>query len=426
MNTVSDVNDDLLQKFLMGKEAGIIHRIVEDNTGNGRTITLNEKRYLFFGNCSYLGMDQNELVKYQSIEATLKYGTSFSSSRTYVSLKFLNEAEERLAEVFGHPALISQTTWLGHIALIPMLATRGDAIVLDHQVHTSVQSAVQIARANGVHVEMVRHNRMDLLEEKIITLSRQYKKVWYMADGIYSMFGDSSPLKELTALLNKYEQFYLYLDDAHGMSWVGKNGRGFVLNEMKYHSKMCLATSLSKGFGSTAAALVFHDEKMKDLVKLTGAPYIFSNPPSPGVIGAIVGSASVHLSDEIYTRQQYLEQLMRHFVTTCRELELPLINEELTPVFYIATGLVNKNSIIVDVIRKIMEQGYFVNTCSYPSVSLKNEGIRITLTTHLTKQDITGLLTTIAGILKGYDLKKEAIISAFLPKAASIAELVYE
>ena len=44
-----------------------------------------------------------------------------------------------------------------------------------------------------------------------------------MADGIYSMYGDYAPIKELKALSIKYPQLHLYIDDVHGMSWIGKN-----------------------------------------------------------------------------------------------------------------------------------------------------------------------------------------------------------
>jgi 7-keto-8-aminopelargonate synthetase-like enzyme len=411
MNEVTAQKESFLQKFLYGKELGIIHSVADDGATNGRQVTINGKAHTFFGSCSYLGIESDERVKYQSVEATLKYGTSFSSSRTYISLNYLQQAEEKLQQIFGQPALIAQTTWLGHIALIPLLATRGDVIIMDHQVHTSVQSAVQIARANGVQVEMVRHNRMDLLEEKIDVLRKKYHKIWYMSDGIYSIYGDGAPLKELVALLNKYEQFYLYVDDAHGMSWAGTHGRGYVLDQIAYHPKMCLATSLAKGFGTTAAALVFSSEEMKEVVKISGSPFIFSNPPAPGILGAIMGSADIHLSDEIYERQRQLRQLMEHFIHTAHQLNLPLAKEDMTPVFYI--GVTGKNSVVSEVVREIMDEGYFVNPCSYPSVPLKNEGIRIALTTHLTKEDISGLLKTIAAILNKHGISKEMVMPAF-------------
>jgi len=62
--------------------------------------------------------------------------------------------------------------------------------------------------------------------------------------GIYSMFGDLAPVDEIYRMLDTYPQFHFYVDDAHGMSIHGKNGRGSVLNNRRFHPKMVLGTSL--------------------------------------------------------------------------------------------------------------------------------------------------------------------------------------
>jgi 7-keto-8-aminopelargonate synthetase-like enzyme len=78
-------------------------------------------------------------------------------------------------------------------------------------------------KSRGVHVEMIRHNRMDMLEDRIKALRQKYPRIWYMADGIYSMYGDASPVNDVYELMDKYPELYYYVDDAHGMSCYGKN-----------------------------------------------------------------------------------------------------------------------------------------------------------------------------------------------------------
>jgi 7-keto-8-aminopelargonate synthetase-like enzyme len=403
-----------MEKMLQGKALNTIHNIAQDEKVNGATVKVNGTSLHFFGNCSYLGIESDERVKYKSIEAILQYGTFFSSSRTYISLQYLQEVEQKLEQLFEQPVLIAQTTGLAHIAWIPLLATKGDVIILDHQVHRSVQNAVQMVKASGVQVEQLRHNRIDMLEDKIVELSKHYNKVWYMADSVYSMYGDVAPLAKLEHLLDQYDQFYMYIDDAHGMSWTGKNGKGYALSQIAYHPKMCLATSLVKGFGGNGAALVFPNEKMKEQVKLFGSPFIFSGAPPPAALGAIHGATAIHLSDEIYEKQNKLNVLMTHFIDTCHQFHLPLVREDITPVFYIGIG--DNNNAAFHIVNDLKQAGYFVNISSFPSVPLKNEGIRITLTIHLTKEVITGLLATIAELLERYGLTSERILPAFQTK----------
>ena len=63
-------------------------------------------------------------------------------------------------------------------------------------------------------------------------------------------------MKEIVELLNRYPNFYLYADDAHGMSIAGKNGSGVILNQVDFHPKMILATSLCKAYGAGGLSLI--------------------------------------------------------------------------------------------------------------------------------------------------------------------------
>src|SRR5690606_37244555 len=109
---------------------------------------------------------------------------------------------------------------------------------LDHQVHASVQMGATHARAAGARVELIRHGDLARLEELVAELSKTRRHVWHMVDGVYSMFGDLPNAEFLQGLLDRYEQFHLYVDDAHGMSIDGKHGRGVHLARMPHHPRM--------------------------------------------------------------------------------------------------------------------------------------------------------------------------------------------
>ena len=76
-----------------------------------------------------------------------------------------------------------------------------------------------------------------MLERKIQQVRDKYTKIWYMIDGVYSMYGDVAPLDELNELAKKYPNLHFYVDDAHGMSWAGKNGAGCVFEKFKTNNK---------------------------------------------------------------------------------------------------------------------------------------------------------------------------------------------
>src|ERR1700722_13790609 len=233
--------DTVDEIITFGKKKDVLHLSTGNFKLNGNKIFLKgeiNKEVINFGSCSYLGLEFDHRLRQGAKDAIDCYGTQFSTSRTYISARYYTELEGLLNKIFDAYTVVTPTTTLGHIGAIPLFVGSNDAVILDHQVHHSVQTAVNLIKAKGTHIELVRHNRMDLLEERIKLLRQSYNKVWYFADGVYSMFGDSTPVDMLHSLLSKYPEFNCYVDDAHGMSCFGKNGRGFVLGQKPIHERM--------------------------------------------------------------------------------------------------------------------------------------------------------------------------------------------
>ncbi len=379
---------------VLGDEANqhIMHLTTGGTPISGRLINLHQKDVINFGSCSYLGLETDPRLINGIIEKAQMFGAQFSSSRAYVSIHPYEELEFLLSSIFQNETIVTPTTTLGHIAAIPVLVNKEDAIILDHQVHASVQMAVQLVKAKGVFTCMIRHNRLDMLVEQIKKLKQKYKHIWYMADGVYSMYGDAAPMEALTKLADEFEQFYLYVDDAHGMSWAGKNGSGYALNQVKQHPKMILATSLVKGFASGGAALVFPNPKWAKRVMTCGGTLIFSGPVQPPMLGAAIASAKIHLSDEIIEKQKNLREKILFTNQLIKESGLPFISESETPIFFIATGL---PKVVYNLVERLLRDGFYTNTAAFPAVPIRKGGVRFTVTAHITKEDIRQLIACI-------------------------------
>ncbi len=307
-----------------------------------------------------------------------------------------------------------------------MFIGSNDAVILDHQVHHSVQTAVNLIKSKGIHTELVRHNRMDLLEERIKLLRQTYKKIWYMADGIYSMFGDATPIDKVYDLLEKYPEFHFYVDDAHGMSCFGKNGSGYVLGKKPIHEKMIVAVSFAKAFATGGGALVFPNEEMARRFRTCGGPMIFSGPMQPSQLGAAIASAKIHLSDEINLMQEQLHASIRYANSMIKKYELPLISESDSPVFFIGVSL---PKIGYKMITRMINDGFFLNLGIFSAVPMKNTGVRFTITRNHSFREIERMVQALAKNLKEVLIEEnftvEQIYKAFklTPKATTIVEL---
>ncbi len=378
-----------------GIEKKILHLYTSNKPFNGTKIVLNDNDVLNFGSCSYLGLEFDSRIKEGAIDAIKKYGTQFSESRAYASLGLYKKLETLLEKVFNAYCVITPTTTLGHIANIPVLVEDSDAVIMDQQVHNSVQTAVQIVKARGVHIELVRHNRMDLLETRIKELRSKHKKIWYMADGIYSMFGDSSPVDEIYSLMDLYPELHYYVDDAHGMSIHGKYGRGYVLSNHEIHPKMALATSLNKAFATGGGVLVYGDKELARKVGTVGGPLLSSGPMQPSALGAAIISARIHLSNEIIEMQEQLKGNIQFTIRMLAKYKLPVISRAGAAIFFVGVSLPKLGH---NIVKRMLDAGYYVNLGVFPTVPMKQTGIRFTITRLHSFSEIESMIAKLAEV----------------------------
>jgi 7-keto-8-aminopelargonate synthetase-like enzyme len=372
---------------------GLLMRTPDDLPLDGRTLSLQGRSTLNFGSCSYLGLEFDPRIRDAVCAAATRYGTQFSSSRAYMSAPLYPELEGSLERIFGGHVLVVPSTSMGHIAALPVLIGSHDAVVLDQQVHHSVQSAVNQLRPQGTTVELIRHNRLDQLEETIERLAPRHRSIWYLADGVYSMFADLAPFAGLAELLDRHEQLHLYIDDSHGAGWSGVHGRGPTLQAIGQHERMVIAASLNKSFAAAGAALIFPDAELKRRVRTLGGPMLFSGPVQPPMLGAALASAQIHLSPELEQRHAALRERISLCTDLLQEFCLPLACAELTPIRYLTLGLPR---VAQDVAARLLDDGFYVNLAMFPAVPMKQAGVRFTLTLHQDPRDIRALVEALA------------------------------
>ncbi len=372
--------------FTDAKDKGIMHLVSDITEVSDGKIPAFGRGLLNFGTCGYLGLELDQRLKDGAGDFAQRYGTQLSLSRGFLSSGINEQLEDYLSLMFdGQPVITYSSTSSAHISIIPTLVQHDDAVILDQQVHMSVQTATQLLRQKGVPIEMIRHSNMEMLERQIEVLSKKNKKIWYMIDGVYSMYGDLAPMDSILQLLDKYEQLHIYVDDAHGMGWYGKNGTGYIHHKAPKHPKIILLTTLGKGFGVTGGVAVFPDAETRRKVRVFGGPLVYSHPLAPPIIGAAIASAKIHLSNEIYTFQDQLHENIAYCNELLSKTDLTVISDPLTPIRLLAMG---HPKVTGNMVKRLMNDGFFVSPALFPAVSMKNSGVRIALTRHVNKSNI--------------------------------------
>ena len=382
--------DTIGDYILNAKKEQLVHLYAEGTFFDGRHIQINGKKLYHFGTTGYLGLEQDQRLKDAAIDAIQRYGTQFPLSKTYVSFVIYKELEECLQKIYRGPIVVTKNSSLAHIGVIPTVVRDEDAFILDQQVHASVQNASQLLKPRGIPVPLIRHNDISMLEDTIKRLRNKHQKIWYAADGVYSMYGDVVPLDQLLPLMDKYPQLHLYIDDVHGMSWAGKHGAGYVMSQIgELRERMILIGTLSKSFGASGSVVAFGDAHLYEAFRIFGGPQTFSAQLEPSSVAAALASAKIHLSDEIYTLQQDLGEKVRYCNELIRQTDLPLIQENVCPVHFIGTAL---PAVGYNFARRLMNDGFYINVATFPVVPVKNTGIRFTISRHNQKEEIKALV----------------------------------
>ena len=384
---------DLAERRLsLGVELGVIQLRIEDETLDGALITIAGRQMVNFSSCAYLALNRDDRLKKAAIDATERYGTSYSSSPTYTALPLYDTLEERLRLITGGAVAIAQTTTLAHIAALPVMVAPEDLVLIDAQTHDSVHLATQNLKGAGVRVETVPHNDVPALERRLTEWGANYRHVWYLADGVYSMHGDLAPVKRVAALQDRFENLYTYYDDAHGFGWQGKNGRGYVLSEVPLNERMVMAAGFAKSFGSVGAVLAFGDPAIARRVRLVGGPLTFSGPIPPPDLGAATESAAFHLSPAYEARQARLIEDIDWVRSEFVRRQLPVASLATSPIWFIRVGSPDR---VAEMILRLMAEGYYLNAAAFPAVALGDGGIRFAQTLHNTREQLSGLLDAI-------------------------------
>ena len=290
---------------------------------DGRIIKTSDGRSLVdFINCSYLGLEIHPSVLQGAIELSTKWGVYFSASRLRARIDALDELDSNLSEIFCSysPVTFSNLTSC-HIGVLPLIGSgivpkikfRGSpCFIIDKSAHSTLQLC-RDTLANFGSVERISFDLSELIESRCKKIAESGSTPFLICDGVGSMGGITS-IRTLLTIIDKHEG-YLYVDDAHGISSIGKKGAGYVLDALSYirHPRVIIAGSLSKGFGAFGGFVGFPFEESAQFVKQNCITYTFSGPlPIPSV-GAALASSKLHIDNSIEVLQIKLNENIKYF-----------------------------------------------------------------------------------------------------------------
>lgn len=359
-------------------------------SAQGPEVVVEGRRYFAFCSNDYLGLANHPALVRAMQEAAEQFGVGSGAAHLVCGHSTHHHAlEEELADWVGAKrALLFSTGYMANLGVASALLGRGDRLYEDRLNHASLLDAARVSAARLVRY---RHVDMDDLRSRIKT---DLRCDMLATDGVFSMDGDSAPLKELDRIAGDNDA-WLLVDDAHGIGVLGTQGRGsYDCCGLKPGGHRILMGTLGKAFGCFGAFVAGSDSVVETLIQ-RARTYIYTTAVPPAVAAAT--RAALALVCEEDGRREKLWQLVSRFRAGARELGLGLMSSA-TPVQPLVVG---QSRHALDLSHSLLEQGIMVPAIRPPTVPEGAARLRITFSAAHEERHVDHLLAGLEKSISG-------------------------
>jgi 8-amino-7-oxononanoate synthase len=332
------------------------------------SILINQKKYINLSSNDYLNLSQSKILTEAAQNYLIEWGTSVSASRLITgNIEPYHLLEEKTAEFKKkEKALIFSSGYSANLGIIGALAQLKVVFLSDKLIHASLIDGIRLAKA-----EFYRFLHNDLSDaEKQINLIDKNKIIILIVDSVYSMDGDIAPIKELVELKKKYQNLYLYFDEAHSTGILGSNSRG-LCEEYSADIDIIMGT-FGKAFGSFGAYVACSDLMYQFLVNHSRS-LIYSTGLPPAVIGANIAAIDLllenpHWGQDLLIKSEKIKKILENKGYNCG-----LTKTQIIPL------IIGENKEALDLSEKFKKQGLWINAIRSPTVAKGTARLRLTI-----------------------------------------------
>ena len=344
-------------------------------------VTMNGRRMLMMGSNSYLGLTNHPRVKEAAIVALKKYGSGCAGSR------FLNgtldihiELEAQLAEFVGKDAsLIFATGYQSNLGAIQSMVSRNEYIVTDKFDHASI---IDGCRLSGGKMLRYNHNNMEDLARVMETIKG--KNALIVVDGIFSMEGDISPVKEICEIAEKYDASVM-VDEAHSLGVMHHTGAGVAMEAGCTDRVELIMGTFSKSLASVGG-FIAGSTKVMDYMKHNARPLIFSASLPPASAASVL--EALKIMKEEPERIEKLWENTHYMAENFKQMGYNT-GSSCTPVIPLHVGGLDN---AFKMWKLLDEEGVFINPIVPPAVPPNDTLIRTSFMATHTRDQLTEAL----------------------------------
>lgn len=369
---MTSASEYLKKKLHERKAAGIYRSLKPENN----LIDFCSNDYLGFARSLVL----KEHIKAELNSNPLSLNGSTGSRLLSGNSRYAEDQEQEIAGFHGFEAgLLFNSGYDANLGLLSSLAQRGDTIILDELIHASAIDGARLSYANRYSFK---HNDIESLETK---LKASKGNCYVVVESIYSMDGDSAPLKDIADMVKKYGA-HLIVDEAHG---VGLYKKG-VVNELGIQNQVfATVVTFGKALGCHGA-VVLGSSLLKEYLVNFARPFIYSTAPSFHHLASIKMAYQLlnNVEEEIIALRNNIAYLKNHIELNA---EWPLLKSDSA----IQCIILKNNDTARLIATTLQSAGLDVRPILSPTVAAGTERIRICLHSFNTLNELALLCNTI-------------------------------
>jgi len=350
-------------------------------------MVFNKKEVICWSINNYLGLSNHPQVRKADSDATKDWGmgtpmgSRMMSGDTIYHEKLENELssfcqkEDTILLNFGYQGMHSA---------IDALVDRKDVIVYDSESHACILDGVRLHLGKRYQYP---HNNIENLKKQLKRATKIINEtggsILLITEGVFGMAGDLGKLKEISQLKTKFS-FRLFVDDAHGIGTMGKNGIGTgeylgVQDEIDIYFG-----TFAKSFASIGAFISSKKDVIEYLRYNIRSQIFAKSLPMPIVIGALKRLEIIQTEPIL---RQKLWSITEKLQNGLKENGFNLGDTEscVTPVF-LSGGVGEATNLTVDLRENY---GIFCSIVTYPVVPKDVIMLRLIPTATHTDKDVT-------------------------------------
>lgn len=321
----------------------------------------------------YLGMSQHPVVIEGARAALARCGAGAGGTRNIAgTIDLAVELEAELAALHGKPAaLLFSSGYVANDATLATLAARlPDCVILsDAGNHASM---IEGMRRSGAERRIFAHNDVAALRRELAQLDPARPRI-VAVESLYSMGGDSAPLRELLTLAREHGAL-TYVDETHAVGVHGEQGGGLLAAQGLCGLADIIQGTLSKGYGVTGG-YVTGSMRSIDFIRSHAAGFIFTTALPPPVLGAALASVRhLRCSQE---ERRLLWRRIGALREALEEARVPLLPST-AQILPIPVGDSARVAAVAE--RLLRHHGVYLQPINYPTVPRGTERLRLTPT----------------------------------------------